>query len=154
MYRYRPFVWLLLASALLLSPVAAARGQAQTRAGVQGGVSLDPDQFYFGGHVRTAPLADRVRFRPTLDIGIGDNVTLVALNLDFTYDFPSRQAWSLYVGGGPAVNIYHSEGRGSEAQAGFNFIVGGQHRDGLFAELKIGAMDSPSLKFGVGYTFR
>jgi hypothetical protein len=29
-----------------------------------------------------------------------------------------------------------------------------EHRDGLFFEAKIGAIDSPDLKFGVGYTFR
>ena len=26
-------------------------------------------------------------------------------------------------------------------------------RDGLFSELKVGAMDNPGLKFAVGYTF-
>jgi hypothetical protein len=28
------------------------------------------------------------------------------------------------------------------------------HEDGLFAELKVGALDSPRLKFGVGYAIR
>ena len=153
MRRYRTFVWSCLALVVLFSSLAARPLHAQTRAGVQGGVSLDPDQVYFGGHVRTAPLADRLRFRPSVDVGLGDNVTLVALNFEFSYGFASRQPWSLYVGAGPAVNFYNFD-RGSETQAGFNFIVGAQHRDGLFAEMKIGAMDSPNLKFGVGYTFR
>jgi hypothetical protein len=153
MHRYRALFLFLLIFAVFLSPGAVGSVQAQTRAGVEAGVSLDPDQFYFGGHIRTAPLVDRVRFRPNLEIGIGDDVTLVAFNLDFTYDFPSRQAWNLYVGGGPAVNIFNGEGSGSDVEPGFNFIVGGQHRGGLFAELKVGVMDSPSVKFGVGYTF-
>jgi hypothetical protein len=29
-----------------------------------------------------------------------------------------------------------------------------QHRDGLFFEFKVGAIDSPNLRFGVGYTWR
>ena len=28
------------------------------------------------------------------------------------------------------------------------------HRDGLFTELKLGALDSPDLKFGIGFTWR
>jgi hypothetical protein len=134
--------------------VAAAPVQAQSIApGVQGGVSLDPDQFYFGGHIETSPLIDRLRFRPSVDIGIGD-VTTVSGNFEFTYTFPSSQPWSLYVGGGPAINWYNFDNGGSDAQAGFNFLGGAKHNNGLFFEMKIGVEGSPELKFGVGYTFR
>jgi hypothetical protein len=38
---------------------------------------------------------------------------------------------------------------------GFNMLVGVARRGkGLFAELKGGVIDSPSLKLGVGYSFR
>ena len=50
--------------AALPSPVAAQS------AGIRAGISLDPDQFYFGGHVETEPLMDRVRFRPNIEIGL------------------------------------------------------------------------------------
>jgi hypothetical protein len=33
-------------------------------------------------------------------------------------------------------------------------MVGIQHRDGLFFEVKAGALDSPDFKVGVGYVFR
>ena len=69
--------------------------------GVRAGVSVDPDQFYFGGHIETSPLVDRLRFRPSVDIGLGDDITLVAGNFDFTYTFRARSGWNLYVGGGP-----------------------------------------------------
>jgi hypothetical protein len=132
---------------LLVSPVAA-----QT-VGVQVGASADPDQFYFGGHIETAPLVDRVRFRPNVEVGIGDDVTLVALNFEFTYTFPSSRPWSVYLGGGPALNIYNVRDD-TEAEGGFNFLIGAAHRDGLFVEMKVGALDSPDLKVGVGYVFR
>lgn len=137
---------------LLLGLLVAAPAAAQT-AGVQAGVSLDPNQFYFGGHVETAPLVDRLRFRPSAEIGLGDQVTLVGLNLEFAYVFPSRQAWSLYTGAGPALNIIDTD-RDTEAQGGFNILIGAAHRDGLFVEFKVGALDSPNVKFGVGYVFR
>jgi len=145
-------VWRWASLGLLLSVLMAAPAAAQTM-GVRAGVSLDPDQFYFGGHVETDPLVGRVRFRPNAEIGLGDNVTLVALNFEFAYIFPSQQAWSLYAGAGPALNIIDTD-RDTEAQGGFNILIGAAHRDGLFVELKVGALDSPNVKFGVGYVFR
>jgi len=143
----------LLCLVVFTGAMAAGPAQAQSIApGVHGGVSLDPDQFYFGGHVETSPLIDRLRFRPSIDIGIGD-VTTVAGNFEFTYTFPSSQPWSLYVGGGPAINWYNFD-NGSDAEAGFNFLGGAKHNNGLFFEMKIGVEGSPELKFGVGYTFR
>ena len=44
--------------------------------GIRGGISVDPDQFYFGGHLETSPLVDRLYFRPNVEIGIGDDLTL------------------------------------------------------------------------------
>lgn len=126
--------------------------------GVRGGVSIDPDQVYFGGHYETTALVDRLHFRPNLEIGIGDDVVTTAINFEFVYKFPSRSPWRLYAGGGPAVNFYSFDGNGqdgdSETEGGFNFLIGAEQRGGLFFELKIGAIDSPDLKFGVGYTFR
>jgi len=133
--------------------IAPAAASAQSAAGVRAGVSLNPDQFYFGGHIQTAPLVDRLHFRPNVELGLGDNVTLVAFNLEFAYMFPSRQPWHLYAGAGPALN-YYVVTNSSDLKAGFNFLIGAEHRDGLFFEMKIGAIDSPDLKFGVGYTFK
>jgi len=134
--------------------VAVTPAQAQVNAGVQAGLSLDPDQFYFGGHIETTPLVDRLRFRPSVDIGIGDDGTLVAGNFDFTYTFPASQPWSLYVGAGPTINWYDFDDSGSDTEGGFNFIIGAKNRERLFFELKVGMEGSPDLKFGVGYTFR
>ena len=146
--------WWVFLACLGLFTVAVVPAQAQqVRAGVQGGASVDPDQGFIGGHVETSPLVDRVRFRPGVDIGFGDDVTLVGINLDFTYAFTANRPWNIYAGGGPAINWYNYE-NDSEAEAGFNFLVGAKSRDGLFFEIKIGVMDSPDLKFGVGYTFR
>ena len=128
--------------------------QAQSIApGVQAGVSVDPDQFYFGGHLETSPLIDRLRFRPSVDVGIGD-VTTVSGNFDFTYTFAGGNPWNLYVGGGPSINWYNFDNGGSDTQGGFNFVGGVKSRAGLFFEVKVGVEGSPDLKFGVGYTFR
>jgi hypothetical protein len=152
--RIRASFWACLACTCLFSDVVADTAQAQVTPGIQGGVSLDSDQVYFGGHVETSPLIDRLRFRPNVDIGIGDDVTLVGFNFEFTYHFPTRNPWNLYAGGGPAINWYDFEGGGDETEGGFSFLIGAKHRDGMFFEMKIGMAGSPDLKFGVGYTFR
>ena len=63
--------------------------------GVRAGVSVDPDQFYFGGHYETAALVDRLHFRPNLELGIGDDLVTTALNFEFVYKFPTRSGWRL-----------------------------------------------------------
>ena len=125
--------------------------------GIRGGISVDPDQFYFGGHLETSPLVDRLYFRPNVEVGFGDDLTLIAANMEFVYKFSLSRAWNLYAGGGPALNIYMLDGDGdndSETEAGVNFLVGVEQSSGLFFEFKIGAIDSPDFKFGVGYTWR
>jgi hypothetical protein len=122
--------------------------------GIRGGLSVDPDQFYFGGHLETAPLVSRLHFRPNVEIGVGDDLMLIGANMEFVYKFPSRSGWSLYAGGGPALNIVMVDDADTETDAGFNIMVGAEQSRGLFFEFKIGAIDSPDFKFGVGWTFR
>ena len=149
----RASLWVFLACVSLCTAAVTPAQAQQVAGGVQGGVSVDPDQGFIGAHVETSPLVDRVRFRPGVDFGFGDDLTLVGINLDFTYAFTANRPWNIYAGGGPAINWYNYD-NDSDAEAGFNFLVGARSRDGLFFEMKVGAMDSPDLRFGVGYTFR
>jgi hypothetical protein len=127
-----------LALLLWLAPAVAS---AQVAAGVRAGVSIDPDQFYVGGHIETDPLVERLVFKPNVEVGFGDDVTLAAFNFEFA-------------GGGPAINLYQRDGPGDDAEAGFNILAGLENRRGLFFEFKLGVADSPDFKFGVGFTFR
>jgi hypothetical protein len=146
-----------IAVTFLLGLVCFSTPAAAQDAGIRGGISVDPDQFYVGGHLETKPLVDRLYFRPNIEIGFGDNLTLIGANMEFVYKFSTRKPMNLYVGGGPALNIFmfdNGNDNDSETEAGFNFLVGAETPRGLFFEFKIGAMDSPDLKFGVGYTWR
>jgi hypothetical protein len=121
--------------------------------GVQVGVSGDPSQFYFGGQYELGTGIDRLWFRPNVEVGVGDNVTLVGFNFEFAYRMPLPHTdWRLYFGAGPALNVtrVHSD---STTGGGFNMLIGVSHWKGLFTELKVGFVDSPSVRFGVGYTF-
>ena len=147
--------WTVLAVAVFAGWLAPGEAQAQVSPGLRAGVSIDPDQVYLGGHLETEPLIERLVFRPNAEIGFGDDVTLVAVNLEFVWKFPARQSpWAFYAGGGPAINFYQFEGSGDDAEPGFNFLVGLENPRGLFFEFKIGGGDSPDFKFGVGVSFR
>jgi hypothetical protein len=127
--------------------------------GVRAGASSDPDQLYLGAHILSGPIAGRVHFRPNVELGLGDDLTLVALNMEFVYQYPFRRSqWSLIAGGGPAANVFvwdNGSGRGhdSDVRAGINALLGVSHRDGFFVEVKLGFIDSPAVKLGIGVTF-
>lgn len=136
----------------LFAPAAAS---AQVAGGLRAGVSVDPDQFYVGGHIETEPLVERLVFRPNAEIGFGDDVTLVAVNFEFLWKFPRRGSdWGFYAGGAPAINLYQFDGPGDDAEAGFSFVGGLENSRGLFFEFKVGLEGTPDFKFGVGITFR
>ncbi len=146
---------MIVAAVALMVFAASARAQG---VGVRAGASADPEQFYAGVHFESSELAEHLRFRPNVEVGVGDDVTLVAFNFEFSYRLPpaalprSLSMWYLYVGGGPALNIFRFS-NDTRSEGGFNGLVGLAHRRGLFAEAKFGALKSPSFKFGVGYTF-
>ena len=140
-------------SFLLVALFVMAGPAAAQDAGVRGGLSVDPDQFYFGAHFETSPLVDRLHFRPNVEVGFGEDVTLIAANMEFVYKFPRRNSWGIYAGGGPALNVYAFDDD-SNTEAGLNLLVGVENSRGLFFEFKFGAVDSPDFKFGVGWTFR
>jgi hypothetical protein len=133
---------------LVLARPAAAQGP-----GLRAGLSIDPDQVFIGGHYETGPIVDRVHFKPNIEIGFGDDFTLIALNFEGVYKFPSQGDWNAYAGGGPALNIASFDDD-SDTGAGFNFLGGIETTRGLMFEVKFGVADSPQVKFTVGYTFR
>jgi hypothetical protein len=137
--------------ALVLLPRAAV-AQAP---GVRGGISVDPDQFFVGGHYETTALVDRLHFRPNVELGFGDDLTLLGVNFEVIYKLPLDTApWTLYAGGGPALNVYWFEDIDSDNEAGFNGFFGAESERGLFFEVKVGAEGSPRLKFMVGWNLR
>ena len=137
-----------------------ARAAAQTHGGVRAGVSSDPTQFYFGGHIETKKLFDEVTFRPNAEVGVGDNLTVFTANFEFVYSWDiNKHPWRVYAGAGPALVIFGGSGdrpdhSDSDVGGGFNILIGAQHKKGLFSEIKVGLGDCPEFKFGIGYAFK
>jgi hypothetical protein len=139
------------ACAALAGLASPARAQGP---GVRAGVSVDPDQFYVGGHFETDELIDQLYLRPNLEVGFGDDLTTLAVNIEAVYKIPlkNRRDTSFYAGGGPAIIVYDRD-NGSDTKGGLNLLAGLEFGK-FFVEVKGGVFDAPNLKVGIGYTFR
>jgi len=143
------------AIALAAAALSAPPALAQDGPGMRAGLSADPDQFFVGMHYVTQPLTGMLRFQPNAEAGFGNDLTTVTFNGEAALWMKVSPEWHVYVGGGPAMNLYRYSGRNkTDVDPGLNAIVGLRRRGGLFFELKVGAFDSPSVKLLVGYTIR
>jgi opacity protein-like surface antigen len=158
------FIVLLLA---LSSAPALAQGTQGIRFdgwGVRFGLSADPDQVYGGVHFNLGEFATNVRFRPTVEVGFGDDVILLQALAEVHYVFNQVQVWKPYVGGGLGLayadvddddNDFDDDSDTELSLAG----IGGvetklRSGNGFMLELKVGFEDNdPDVKFGVGWTF-
>jgi hypothetical protein len=120
--------------------------------GVRVGASADADQFVIGGHFETKPIVEHISFRPNVELGLGNDLTVTCFNFELAYTFPNTKAWNFYAGGGPALVLIDND-RNDHAGGGFNILLGIQARQGLFGEIKAGLLDSPDFKVLIGYAF-
>ena len=121
--------------------------------GFQGGVTVDPEQSFFGTHYETGELFQNFRFRPGIDGGFGGDFSLASLNIEFLYHFAIGRSWSVYQGGGPAV-VFLRQNDQTSTHAGAFYTFGFAHENGFFTDFKIGTGTMPQLKFAVGFTVR
>lgn len=158
---------LALITLLALIIPATANADPLTKTGWRGwgprvGVTMDPDQIHFGAHLDFGNFAEHIRFQPNIEVGIGDNLTIIALNFEAAYRFQSRwDVWTPYAGGGLGVNFvsFDSEGVEDDSDTEVGFSVLGGIEKGLknghrfFLEGKLGLADSPDFKVTAGWTF-
>jgi hypothetical protein len=150
-HRFVTRVSFLLATGFLLMASGTASAQSF---GVRGGVTMNPDQVHLGGHYESPALIDHLHFKPNIEIGFGDDTTLVAGNFEFVYKFGEYGDWRFYAGGGPAINFYSFDDLDGRTEGGATALIGAESRQGLFFEVKLGAIDSPDFKFSVGWAFK
>ena len=133
--------------------------------GLQAGASSNPDQFYGGVHFDLGEFARDVRFQPSVDIGVGDHVTLLTALAEVHYIFSKVQVWRPYLGGGAGFTHAgfddHAKRRGDESDTRLALMgIGGletRMKSGtkFHVEAKVGLGDNdPDLKLGVGWTWK
>ena len=153
------------ALAVALSP-ALALADPDTDVGFRGwgprvGLSLNPDQVHFGGHIDFGNFAKHIRFQPNVELGFGDDVKLFTVNAEAAYRFSSRwDVWTPYLGGGLGANIKSADNgkdNNSHTDLGVNLLGGIEkglsNGDRFFIETKVSLNDVPDAKATVGWTF-
>ncbi len=132
---------------LLASSVSAADF------GLRGGLTLSPDQVHIGGHMDMGQVLPPMRLVPNVEIGFGNDVTMICFNGDLIYDFADSP---FGIGGELGLNYADVSGAGSNTDLGLSIL--GDYRMGLsnshtlLLEAKIGVLDSPDFKITVGYS--
>lgn len=131
--------------------------------GVRGGVSIDPDQVFGGVHFELGEFSEGVLFRPNVELGVGDDETVLSVNGAVLWLLPrSSGQWRPYIGGELGIN--HREidrpepfGDRDETDLAINFAGGVETtRKGggrLMLEGKIGLAEKPRVKLLLGWTF-
>lgn len=126
------------------------------------GLTVDPDQLHFGAHADFGYIAERLRFQPNFELGVGDNMTLAATNFEVNYRFRKDwDVWTPYLGGGIGVLFIDREsgrfGDESQSEVGVSILGGIEKaisaRDRFFLESKLKFVDMPDLKLTMGWTF-
>jgi opacity protein-like surface antigen len=130
--------------------------------GVRAGFSSDPDQVYGGVHIDLGEFYKDVRFRPTVEIGFGDDQTLVQMAGEVHYVFSEFASLKPYAGAGLGLTYINYDSdhpqSGSDTEGSLS-AIGGVETDikqgmKLFFEFKVGlASDDPDIKLGVGLSW-
>jgi hypothetical protein len=128
------------------------------------GFSSGPDQVVLGGQLQMGDIAPQMDFLPGVDLGFGDDMTVISLNGDFHYRFDvSGHTWQPYLGGGVSVHFMSWDNSGpetdsSDTQAGGTFIFGAdvptKSGSRFFVEGKVGLGDGPDFKVLAGWNFK
>ncbi len=151
---------LLLTLGLVLAAGSAGAGALHHPLGVRAGyTSWDRiNQFHFGIHSDWGELMPNIALVPGVELGLGDDFTVVTFNGDVVYrsaELVSRP-WEMYGGGSISFNIVDGPGGGAHTDLGLSGLAGvTKHLDNghtALAEIRLGIMDSPDFKLTVGYS--
>lgn len=154
----------LVACAAMAQDEAAASKKMEI--GLRAGYSMSPDQFHFGAHTDLGQVIEPLRLVPNIEIGFGDNITMICLNGDLLYDFPDTP---FSVGGEIGINYIKYDfgefssipgldiddtdtGLGVSILGNYNYLM--SNGKTLLLEAKLGLTDkTPDFKITAGYNF-
>ncbi|HEX5045008.1 MAG TPA: hypothetical protein VFV75_19095 [Candidatus Polarisedimenticolaceae bacterium] len=162
----------LLLTTLLFSILPAAAAEMGLRGwGLRAGVASDPDQLLLGAHWDLGDVAPQFRMVPNVQLGVGDDATVLEGTLPVHYVFGKVDAgFAPYVGAGLAVawiDVDHDHGHGnddflddeddSDVELGAK-VLGGlewtmRSKNKFFVELNLGIGDLHDFQAVAGWTF-
>jgi hypothetical protein len=125
------------------------------------GASSDPDQVVGGIHFNFGEFVPRLRFQPNLELGLGDDYTIISATAPVHYRFKVDANVVPYAGGGLTlafVNFDPPQGDdetdfeiGAKAVGGVEWPLSGNNA--FFVELNVGFGDIPDVQVMAGWMF-
>ena len=158
----------MLVTVLVLSVLPAAAAEPGLRGwGLRAGVASDPDQLLLGAHWDLGDIAPQLRIVPNVQIGVGDDATVLEGTVPVHYVFKTTDAgFAPYVGGGLAVawidfdedhNGHDDHGDDSDVELGAKILGGMEWKmkagNRFFVELNLGIGDIHDFQAVAGWTF-
>ncbi len=154
-----------LIAALALFAIAAPAVPADVGTrdwGLRLGVADDPDQVILGVQARLVSFTRNVVLRPSLDLGFGDDHTLLGLTLPALYRWTESPDFTPYLGGGIGLTFIDRDRpprRKDDSELEIHpAVLGGvewpRARGDLFLELGLGFGEAHDLKLVLGWIKR
>lgn len=143
-------------------PAAASAAMGFYGWGFRLGLADDPDQFVAGFQQDLGEIAEHLRFQPSLELGLGDDHTIVSATIPVHYRFETSASVTPYLGGGARLAwIDRDRPRGgddNELEISPVLVGGAEWKLGkstdLLLELHLGGGDAHEAKIIVGWMFR
>jgi peptidoglycan/LPS O-acetylase OafA/YrhL len=132
----------LMVAALAVAALAttAIPTHAATDMDLRFGVYTDADAFALGGGLLTPLGSNRGWFfNPNIEVALPGDGSVLTLNADLHYDFPTDGGVSPYLGAGPAVVRVSPDGGDADTELGLNLFAGIAGKQGTvrpFAQIK------------------
>ncbi len=112
---------------LAVGAFAQQGGHSGLGFGLRGGFGLNPDQVVVGAQFSLGRKLAILRMIPSVDFGFGENLTTIALNVDFLIRLILEDAsLGLYAGAGPTAVLYDFREGSSRWEIGLTPVVGVQ----------------------------
>jgi hypothetical protein len=144
---------------VLIAASSSVAGGPKYGLGAKVGYNFNPDQFVLGGEALVGSISNLVLVVPGLDLGIGDNAKVFAINVDGLVNLvrlPGSDA-TIYAGAGPTIAVIDPDEGDGATDAGLSLIGGLRIKSGNSGAynlaLRIGIGDIPDAKVTVGYLF-
>lgn len=146
---------------LVTASTSAAFAQETSGWGVRFGLSDDPDQVVVGAQYDVGEVARHVHIVPNLELGLGDDVTLVTLAAIAQYRFGTVDRMRPYAGGGIEAGWIDVDDGPGDDDSDFEIqldVVGGlawpmSNGNEFFLELVLGFGDLQDAQIMAGFSF-
>lgn len=152
-------VLLLAGACVVAASLSNSPSLARPDFGVRGGAYTDAEEPFLGAEALFGIGSTKHWYgNPNIEHAFIENGDLTSFSLDFHYDFPTGQPYTIWAGGGPTVLFQDQNAPGNDDQtdAGVNVVFGVGSTQGdvrPYGQMKVIVADDTQAVLGAGIRF-